>query len=109
MTTIRNMAQCALVMSSILVMGLVAMAGDKEEAALLVGTWKHFINADVTFNKDGSYTSFLVTGTWKVSDGKLVQIYTVLGETKVDKSDFTVSPNEFVWVRDGMKQTYTRK
>jgi hypothetical protein len=86
-----------------------AVADDREDAALLVGTWKHPVNADVTFNRDGTFTAFLVSGSWKVSDGKLVQIYTVLGESKVDKSDFVVTRDRLVWVRSGMQQTYTRK
>lgn len=109
MRTARNQAACALVLMAILGNGLPVSAGDKEDTAALIGTWKHSINADVTFNKDGTYKSFLAKGTWKVSEGKLIQIYDILGKTQVDKSDFTVNGDKFVWVRNGDKQTYRRK
>lgn len=55
-------------------LGELAFAGDTEEAKLLVGTWGKFGATTRVYRSDGPFIQGLTFGTWKASDGKLVQI-----------------------------------
>jgi len=82
-----------------------AVAGDREDARALVGSWEYqgFLGSDFELKADGTYLRSGLTGEWEVKDGKLV-IKTFLGTTK---SDFTLTPDNNTLKWGG--ETYKRK